>query len=156
MRRKENGVAVRRGVGVVMAQYLDQDGNSDTFVAAVKVAIGAEVGAAFDGIARILLEDIPFFTKNDARDEAFFFAPEQRGTQCCAQRTSLPCGSVTMNDFDGDDSRLPGLAQFGEKTLTRFLYGGHTYFYVEDPKGGHRSSRMALCLKIAIAESDCV
>jgi hypothetical protein len=59
-----------------------------------------------------------------------------------------------MNDFDGDDSRLPGLAQFGEKTLTRFLYGGPTYFNVEDPKGGHSSSRMGLCLKIALTESN--
>jgi hypothetical protein len=52
---------------------LSQNRDGDAFITTVEVAIGAEFGAAFDGIAGILLKNIPFFTKNDPDNETFLF-----------------------------------------------------------------------------------
>ena len=69
---------------------LDEQGQGDAFVAAVEITVVAEFRAAVDGVAGILLEDTPFFTKNDAGDETFLFAAEQRGTQGSAKAPPFP------------------------------------------------------------------
>lgn len=114
-----------------------QDGDGDAFVAAVEVAVGAQFGAAFDGIAGILLKDTPFFTKNDAGDEAFLFAEKEGLAQGRAQSTAFSRGTVAMNDFDGDDAGLFGLAEFGEETAASLVDGGQTSFEIEGLKCGH-------------------
>ena len=116
---------------------LDQDGDGDAFVAAVEVAVGAEFGAAFDGITGILLKDTPFFTKNDAGDEAFLFAEKEGFAQGWAESTAFSRGTVAMNDFDGDDAGLLGLAELGEEALAGFVNGGQTGFEIEGLECGH-------------------
>jgi len=59
---------------------LNQNGDGDTFVVTVEVAVGARFRAAFDGRTGILLKDTPFFPQNHAGDEAFLLAaPEELG-----------------------------------------------------------------------------
>jgi len=69
---------------------LVQDGDSYAFIAAVKVAVVAKFGAAFDGVAGIFLKDTPLFTENDAGDETFLLAAEQGLAQGSAKSTSFP------------------------------------------------------------------
>jgi hypothetical protein len=123
-------------------QVLVQNGDGDAFVAAVEVAVGAKFGAPFDGIAGILLEDTPFFTKNDARDDPFPLAAKQGGAQGSAKCPSFPSRAVAMNDFDGDDARLLGLTEFSKKPLARFVDGGETSFNVKNSECGHGRTRV--------------
>jgi hypothetical protein len=115
----------------------DQNHDGDAFVAAVEVVVGTECGAMFDGITGILLENTPFFTKNDAGDETFFFAPKKRFPESSTKRTAFSCGAVAMDDFERNHAGLPGLAEFGEETLTSFFDGGEISLNVKDLECGH-------------------
>lgn len=115
----------------------NQDNNSDAFVAAVEVAVRTKFGAALDGIARILLEYIPFFTKNDARDESFFLTPKKGLAESSAKRATFSGRAVAVDDFESNHSGLSGLMEFGEETLASFFYGGQTGFNVKSPESVH-------------------
>jgi len=56
---------------------LYQHGDGDAFIAAIEVAVAAQIGAMFDGVARVVLEDAPLFAEDDARNHAFFLAAQQ-------------------------------------------------------------------------------
>ena len=94
--------------------------------------VRTEYGAAFDGITGILLENTPFFTKNDAGDETFFLTPKKRFAESSAKRAALSCGAVAMDDFERNHAGLLGLAEFGEETLTSFFDGGETGLNVQN------------------------
>jgi hypothetical protein len=120
---------------------LDQDGNGNAFVAAVEVAVGAEFRAEIDGIAGILLEDTPFFTKNDAGDEPFFFASQEGFAKSSAKRAAFSCGAVAVDDFEGGNAGLFRLADFGKEKLAGFVDGGQTIFNIKSSEGGHGKAR---------------
>jgi hypothetical protein len=103
--------------------FLDEDGNGDAFIAAIEVAIMAELGAALNGVTCIVLEDCPLFPKNDAGDQSFFLAAKQRGAQRSAQSTTLSSRAVAMDDFDRDYAGLFGLAEFDEKQAASVIDG---------------------------------
>jgi hypothetical protein len=119
-----------------------QNHDGDAFVAAVKVAVGTKFRAAVDGIEGILLEDTPFFTKNDAGDESFLFAAKQGGAQGSAKGAAFAGGAVAMDDFDGENTGLSGLAKLGKKKLTSFVDGGETNFDIENLECGHGGAKV--------------
>ena len=53
---------------------LYQHGDGDAFIAVIEVAVAAQIGAMFDGVARVVFEDAPLFAEDDAGDQAFFLA----------------------------------------------------------------------------------
>ena len=103
--------------------FLDEDGNGDAFIAAIEVAIMAKLGAALNGVTRIVFEDSPLFTKNDSGDQTFFLAAKQRGAQRPAQCTTFSSRAIAMDDFDGNYAGLFGLAEFSEKQAASVIDG---------------------------------
>jgi hypothetical protein len=85
---------------------LDQDGDGNSLVAAVEVAVGAEFRTEIDGIAGILLEDTPFFTKNDAGDQTFLLAAKKGLAESSAKSAAFSRGAVTVDDFDSHNAGL--------------------------------------------------
>jgi hypothetical protein len=124
---------------------LDEHGNGDAFVATVQVAVMAEFWTLFDGIAGIFLENTPFFSKNDASHQAFFFAAKQRSAQRPAEGASLPCRAISMDDLDGDDLRFLGLAEFGKEKAAGFIDSGQSGLDIESFESRHGELR-ELCL----------
>ena len=120
---------------------LHQERDGDAFVAAVKIAVGAEIRAAFDGIAGIFLEDTPFFTKNDAGDEPFLLAAQQGFAQRPAESAALSRGAVAVDDFDGGYAGLFGLAEVGEEEAAGFVDSGQANFDIESFERGHGGAR---------------
>lgn len=121
-------------------ESLDKNGNGDAFVAAIEIAVVAELGAAFDCIAGILLEDTPFFTKNDARNETFLLATEQGGTQGSTKGAAFPGGTVTVDDLDGEHSGLLCLAEFRKEKAAGLINGGKAGFNIEGLESGHEET----------------
>jgi hypothetical protein len=119
----------------------DQDDNGNALVAAVEVAVGAEFRAEIDGIAGILLEDTPFFTKNDAGDEPFFLAPQEGFAESSAKGAALSRGAVAVDDFEGGNARVFRLAEFGEEKLAGFVDRGQAIFDIKSSEGGHGKAR---------------
>src|SRR5271165_5994276 len=69
------------GVSCARTVQLYQHGDGDAFIAAIEVAVVAQLGAMFDGVARVVLKDAPLFAEDDAGDQAFFLAAQQRGAK---------------------------------------------------------------------------
>jgi len=46
-----------------------------------------------------------------------------------------------MDDFDGKDAALLGLAEFGKKELASFVDGGQTGFHIKSFECGHGRTR---------------
>jgi hypothetical protein len=122
-------------------EILNEQDQRDAFVTAVEVAVVAEFGAALDSIAGILLKDIPFFAKNHAGDEPFFFAAKQRGAQGSAESAAFPGRAIAMNDLNGDHAGLFGLAEFGKEEPASLIDSRQTSFYIESFEGGHGRTR---------------
>lgn len=108
-----------------------QDGDGNTLVAAVEVAIGTKLGATIDSIAGVLLKHIPFFAKNDTSDEPLFFAAKERLAQRTAKSAAFPRGAVSMDDFNGDNAGLFGLTKFRKELLASFVDGGQSGFDIK-------------------------
>jgi len=119
-------------------ELLDQDGDGDAFVAAIEIAIVAEVGAALDGITGVVFEDTPFFPKNDAGDEAFFFAAEKRSAQSAPEGSAFPGGAVAMDDFDGKHAGSFGVTELGEEKAAGLVDSGKTGFDVQNFESRHK------------------
>jgi len=109
----------------------NQNGDGDTFVAKVEVAVGAKFRAAFDGITGILLKDTSFFPQNDTGDETFLRAALEELAQSAAKCTSFPGATVAVNDFDGHYGGLLGVANFGQELLVSLLDGGQLRSNIE-------------------------
>lgn len=97
----------------------------------------AEIGAAVDGVAGIVFEDAPLFTKNDAGDESFLFAAKEGGAQSAAEGTAFSGRTVTMNNLHGEDAGLLGLAEFGEQETAGLIDSGEAGLDVKSFAGGH-------------------
>jgi len=114
----------------------------------------AEFWTAFDGVAGILFEDVPFFTKNNTGDEALLLASEERGAQGAAKSASLPCGAVAVNDFDGDDTGLLRLTELVKEAATGFVNRGKASLDVQSFESRHGRTG-ELCLREE-SETNCV
>lgn len=110
---------------------LDKDGDGNSLVAAIEVAVGAKFRAEIDGIAGILLEDTPFFTKNDTGDQPFLFAAKEGFAERATKSATFSRGAVAVDDFDSHNAGLFRLAEFGEEKLAGFVHGGQTIFNIK-------------------------
>ena len=90
----EESARVDSGVAMSLTPELQcttlyQQSDGDAFIAAIQVAVAAQIGAMFDGVASIVLKDAPLFAEDDASDQAFFFAAQQGDAKRAAQRTTF-------------------------------------------------------------------
>lgn len=93
----------------------------------------AKLRAKANGVASVVFKDAPFFAEDDACDEAFFFAVEERGAQSSTQGASLPRRTISMNDFEHSNAIFSGLTDFRDQAVARFLDGRHIFKILTPP-----------------------
>jgi hypothetical protein len=118
-------------------ESLGEQDKSNTLVAAVQIAVMAEFGATLYGISWIVFEDTPFFAKDHTGDETFFLSTKQWGSKSSAENPTFSSGTVTVNDFYGNDAWLLGLPKFGKEETTGFIDRGKASFDVKSFESGH-------------------